>query len=179
MISLVIGGQKCGKSAFAEQLALDSVYERRYYIATMQVQDAESLERKNRHRMMRSGKGFKTLEIPHHIEEAAFLMEEPDKCCVLLECAANLVANIMHEDEWKERSCKEGDEGYFEFVSYVTDLVRRLSGLVGDIIVVSSEYSKERGMDKETLKYIDLLNGVNGELISLSDRVYDMRYGNP
>ncbi len=174
MITLVKGGADCGKSAFAEQLAMESIYKKRYYIATMQVVDEESLKRRERHRELRRDKGFETLEIPSHIEEAPSLMEAPEKCCVLLECAANLVANIMHEDDNMVRHDDEGDDGCEAFVSRVTGLIGSLSKQVGDMIIVTSEYSFDQNMDKETHRYIELLNRVNNELISMADLTYDM-----
>ena len=63
MLALVLGEAASGKSEFAEQLAM-SLADERYYIATMQVSDSESQQRIERHRQMRQGKGFVTLEQP-------------------------------------------------------------------------------------------------------------------
>ena len=68
-MTLVLGGSGSGKSAYAEQL-LDG-YSRKYYIATMQVFDAESEKRVAHHRQLRAGKGFVTVEQPRSIAQAA------------------------------------------------------------------------------------------------------------
>ena len=58
MLILVSGGSASGKSEFAESLVTSSGLEKRIYLATMQVWDAESVRRVERHRQMRAGKGF-------------------------------------------------------------------------------------------------------------------------
>ena len=62
MIALVTGGASSGKSAFAEQLAL-SLPGPHVYAATMRHGDAETEARIERHRAMRAGKGFVTIEL--------------------------------------------------------------------------------------------------------------------
>ena len=108
MITLVLGGSGSGKSAYAEHL-LDGKTNK-YYSATMQVYDAEGGKKVARHRRLRAGKGFVTMEQPRDIGEVDFskraqqAMEPPDRAgqnvterprCALLECMSNLVANEM------------------------------------------------------------------------------------
>ena len=82
MITLVLGGSGSGKSAYAEHL-LDGKTNK-YYIATMQVYDAEGEKKVARHRRLRAGKGFVTMEQPRDIGEVDFskraqqAMEPPD-----------------------------------------------------------------------------------------------------
>ena len=52
MLTLVIGGAASGKSEYAESLVLRSTLPR-YYLATMQVWDAECAARVEKHRRMR------------------------------------------------------------------------------------------------------------------------------
>ena len=61
MFTLVTGGAASGKSEYAESLAL-RLPGRRIYLATMRPADPESLARINRHRLLRQGRGFDTLE---------------------------------------------------------------------------------------------------------------------
>ncbi len=63
MIVLVTGGSGSGKSAFAEDRVLSFGEARRIYIATMYPFDMESKKRISRHRNMRAGKGFETVEL--------------------------------------------------------------------------------------------------------------------
>ena len=171
MITLVIGKQDCGKSAFAEKLASFGDPSGLYYIATMKVVDEDGEKRRDKHVRMREGLGFETLEIPCRIDAAPDLMRNPERCTVLLECVANLVANIMHEPEWKGRiKCADSESGD-EFVRQVISLIRDLAGQVGHLFVVTSEYDAE-GADDETALYIGLLDAVNGRLARIADEVY-------
>ncbi len=52
MLTLVLGGAASGKSAYAESLVLKTGLPR-YYLATMQVRDAECAARVEKHRKMR------------------------------------------------------------------------------------------------------------------------------
>ena len=69
MLILVVGGAASGKSAFAESLACQGALPR-VYIATMQAMDEECEIRIARHREMRAGKGFSTLECPLGLADA-------------------------------------------------------------------------------------------------------------
>lgn len=62
MLILVTGGSGSGKSAFAEDRILSLGEAKRIYIATMHPFDQESFKRIERHRKMRAGKGFDTIE---------------------------------------------------------------------------------------------------------------------
>lgn len=57
MLTLIVGGSASGKSAFAENYAMEAG-ENRIYIATMQPMDNECLARIEKHRGMRAQKKF-------------------------------------------------------------------------------------------------------------------------
>ena len=84
MLILVSGGAASGKSEYAESLIVRAGHEKRTYIATMEIFDAEGARRAARHRTMRAGKGFTTLECPRGLMEAAL----PAGGSALLECGA-------------------------------------------------------------------------------------------
>ena len=88
MVVFVSGGSGSGKSAFAEELVMNSGYEKRSYIATMNVWDKEGEKRVQRHREMRRHKGFDTVERPHDLVGL-----EPPRGAVLLEDLTNLFMN--------------------------------------------------------------------------------------
>ena len=67
MLTLVLGGAASGKSGYAESLVLKTALPR-YYIATMQVWDAECAARVEKHRRMRAAKQFETVECPLHLD---------------------------------------------------------------------------------------------------------------
>ena len=80
MLTLVIGGAASGKSAYAEHLAVRSGGPR-YYLATMQVWDAECAARVAKHRAMRTQKQFATVECPQNLH----LVRLPQQGTALLE----------------------------------------------------------------------------------------------
>lgn len=91
---LVTGGSASGKSAFAEKLLTERSLEDRTYLATMNPAGEEASERIARHRRMRDGAGFTTVECPVHISDAVSACGR----AVLLEDLGNLVANEMFSD---------------------------------------------------------------------------------
>lgn len=74
MITLITGGSGSGKSAYAEKyichVSNEKGYKEKYYIATMQVFDDEGQRKIDRHRRLRAGKGFITIEQPRDIQNA-------------------------------------------------------------------------------------------------------------
>ena len=100
MMVLVTGGSGSGKSAFAEDCVLSCGENKRIYIATMYPFDEESKKRVARHRKMRAGKGFETVECFVGLKN----LKVSHGSTVLLECMSNLTANeIFREDEGSER----------------------------------------------------------------------------
>ena len=66
MLSLIIGGSASGKSEYAERLVC-SLPGKRIYTATMEPFSEEGRERIARHRKLREGKGFVTVEVPRNL----------------------------------------------------------------------------------------------------------------
>ena len=94
MFAMIIGGSASGKSALAERWAA-FLPQPRIYLAAMQVFDEESRARVLRHRAMRAGKGFETIEAP----TALWNTDLPAGATVLLEDLSNLLANEMFSPE--------------------------------------------------------------------------------
>lgn len=174
MITLVIGKDDCGKSKVAEDLAVSGRYRNRYYIATMKVMDEAGKARVEKHRKMREGKGFVTLEIPLNIENAADLMDKPEESVVLLECVANLVGNEMHEDPNMIWMSYQGDAFEHEFAITIVGRITRLAERVCDMIVVASGYEADPSDDEETALYKRLVDNVNNELRRIAGKVIEV-----
>lgn len=98
MLTLVLGGAASGKSGYAESLVLKTALPR-YYIATMQVWDAECAARVEKHRKMRAAKQFETVECPLHLEN----IHLPARGTVLLEDLGNLTANELYDPAGREK----------------------------------------------------------------------------
>ena len=68
MMHLVTGASASGKSAYAEDLLVPAKSAEKYYIATMRPWGAEGAARVKKHRAMREGKGFQTIEAFHTLD---------------------------------------------------------------------------------------------------------------
>ena len=88
-ISLILGGARSGKSAYAEKLicALPSPW---IYCATAQALDDEMRERIAHHRGRRA-QGWITLETPLHLAEAIAAATHP----ILVDCLTLWLTNVM------------------------------------------------------------------------------------
>lgn len=172
MTVLVIGGSGSGKSAYAEAYICSLAGEKKkYYIAAMQACDAESEKRIQRHRMLRDGKGFSTIEQPQNIQKAAEKMEEGDRTA-LLECISNLTANEMFAKEMPE-----AEEAVAErVVSGVILLSRELTHLV---IVSNNVFEDGQVYDRSTMAYIRSMGRINEKLAKLADEVIEVVAGIP
>ena len=164
MLILVSGGSGSGKSEFAEGLVVSAGLKERVYLATMQVWDQESVRRVERHRAMRVGKGFATLECPTGLER----LEVPAGSAVLLEDLSNLSANEYFSDD---------REGAFERVLAGVEQAAARAGLL--VVVTNELYSDGVRYDPETAAYLDLLARLNRAIAARADGVYEVVCGIP
>ena len=165
MLMLVSGGAASGKSRFAEELITKSGIQPRFYAATMALADDESARRAARHRAMRAGKGFETLEFQRARQSPAL----PPGCAVLLEDLPNLIAN-----EWFGPLGPEGAEA--RVLSALSGLAARAALLV----VVAGELSRDGvSYDPQTSAYLDCFTRLGRALAAEADRVYEVVCGIP
>ncbi|MGF7143036.1 adenosylcobinamide kinase/adenosylcobinamide-phosphate guanylyltransferase [Anaerotaenia torta] len=172
MIVTVMGGSGSGKSAYAEAAAVSLAGgEPLYYLATMQVYDEEGERKAARHRTLRAGKGFITLEQPSNITEALTRIETGNST-VLLECMSNLAANEMFSEA--------GQRPEEETASKISEEIRRLAGGLKHLIVVTNNVFEDGiEYDAATMSYIRALGRVNGMLAAVSDAVIEVVAGIP
>ena len=169
MIILVLGTPDSGKSEKAEELVMElEPSEEKIYIATMVPFGDEGKRRVAKHREMREGKGFITLEKPTGVDDIADEVEDiADKCC-LLECMSNLVGNEMHEPS----NVTLSDE---ELVAFITNQVIELGKACGNLVVVSNRFpADEPDYDEDTKRYVMIANAVNEKLKEKVDKVYEI-----
>src|SRR5213593_4434878 len=98
--TLVLGGARSGKSAFAEGLARASGLER-IYLATASAGDEEMRARVAHHRANR-GDGWRTIEEPLAIVDA-LAGEAASHRVVLVDCLTLWLSNLMHANRDVER----------------------------------------------------------------------------
>ena len=175
MFVVVSGGSGSGKSAYAENRILEFGSAARVYIATMMCFDEESKKRVRRHRQMRQGKGFDTVERYLDLEHLRLDQEIAGRTSgmhtnVLLECMSNLTANEMFDPSGsKEQAGRSVCRG-----------IDRLLEQCDNLVVVTNEvFSDGIRYDGETEKYMALLGEVNCYMASIADEVVEVVYGIP
>ena len=189
MITLVTGGSGSGKSAYAESL-LYSCEGIRYYIATMQIYDAEGEKKVERHRKLRAGKGFLTIESPMNVGKIQFVCAgEPgqaqyrqeaerkgqcssEKKSALLECMSNLTANEMFT--------KDGMKSEEKVVEKIVSEIQTLSQKLDNLVIVTNNVFEDGVIyDAGTMEYLRALGRINAALARLADRVAEVVVGIP
>ncbi len=183
---LVTGGSASGKSACAERLAMETGTPCRYYIATMKPWGSEGRLRVERHRRMRAGKGFYTVECfsglceldLEQIKVSEFSGEKSGSCLkgspkdrtVLLECLSNLMANELFD-------VGGSDE---EILGRVEDGILDLQKQAEHFIIVTNEvFSDGEEYLPETRRYLELLGTLNQRLAARADQVTEVVFGIP
>ncbi len=205
-LRLVTGGSGSGKSQYAEKLILESGAREKIYIATMEVWGEEERQKVLRHRRLRAGKGFRTVECPRCLGALSLEGGCPAKDrAVLVECMANLAANeLFGAGDLPEMPSAaggrtgEGDvfaqgKGFageaFSFAgnfavkqafSRIMAGILSLKSQCGLLVEVTNEvFSDGIHYGLETEEYLRLLSQVNVGLSRLSRQVTEVVYGIP
>lgn len=210
---LVMGGSGSGKSAFAEDMVMELVRRwdanrdgkdqnaagkdqnaaRAVYLATMEVWGPEEEERVKKHRRLRDGKGFLTIECPRNIarvlNDSEVRLPCPNKTYILLECMSNLVANEMFGGAPKEELFRpvSAENETEPAGAWEEELVRRvLSGVslldkaAAELVVVTCNVFEEgASYERETLSYMRVLSRINRELLRQSSKAWELVAGIP
>lgn len=93
-LSIILGGARSGKSAFAERL-VESFGLQKTYIATAQAFDDEMRVKISQHQVDR-GDGWTTIEAPLDLKPA--LLDLPDNSIVLIDCLTLWLSNHILAD---------------------------------------------------------------------------------
>ena len=174
-LTLVLGGIRSGKSAFAEKLVLD-LDRSTLYVATGLPTDAE-MERRIRLHRERRPKNWTTLEEPIDLAGGlkSALDHPPTPEAVLVDSLDHWVSNVLlrHEND-------SADEVESLVLSAVDSALRACGKLNGNTVLVSSEvgltlvapYSLGR-------QFQDLLGLVNQRVAAVAGNVYLVAAGIP
>ena len=190
MMHVITGGSGSGKSAYAE-MWLTGKQEKNetekitcpyLYIATMQPFGAETKKKIERHRKMRAGKGFQTVECYGDLRtldlaikdwKAKQKSENQRVEGILLECVSNLLADILYREDGSLAEDEKVLEVMVEGIRYLNTQTNRLA------IVTNEVHSDLQDYSDETKKYIELLGRINQELGKMADQVTEVVYGIP
>lgn len=164
MITLVTGGTKCGKSAYAEKL-IDRLSCPKYYIATSNPVGDEAQEIIARNMEMRIQKKYITLDCPRDIAYA----DIPVGSAVLVEYIGKLCANEMYVDGKILRAADK-------IVSGLQLIAAKASELV---IVTNAVGSDGISYSPDLMEYIKEMGRIDRRLAEFSDNVIECVYGIP
>ena len=163
-LHLITGGQRSGKSNFAQKTAL-GLSQNPVYLATARVWDEDFRERINRHKADR-GDNWENMEIPINISTA-----DIDGKVVLLDCVTLWLTNLFFEhkdlktDEVLELAKKEFDCFIQKEAQFI--IVTNEIGMGG------------HGENEIARKFTDLQGWMNQYIASLADEVTLMVSGIP
>ena len=161
-LTLVLGGQRSGKSRHAEGLiCLD---EGALYVATAQALDKEMKERIGAHKNRR-GKNWTTVEEPLDLATALLTHDKAGRP-ILIDSLAMWVSNLLARDEEVEKQ--------------ILALINALENIKSPIIVVSDEVGLGIIPDNALARrFIDKLGKLNQLIATRADNVIFVTAGLP
>ena len=165
MLIVLTGGAACGKSSFAESVCMQLPLPR-VSLAAMQPYGEEGRAKVEKHRAMRAGKGFETVERYRDYVNLSL----PDCKTVLLECVCNLTANEMFDETGAET----------EPVQAVLQGIVDVKAQCENLIVVTNEVGADaEDYSDSTRRYIAAVGEINRALCREADAVYELVCGIP
>ena len=178
MIELILGGNRSGKSQFAEKQAAESGLAVTY-IATASVKDEQMEQRIQLHRMRRP-EDWELVESPVHLSQTLEELASPTRC-LLVDCLTLWLCNLFFPpslafDEENFNTSKV----QARIDQEKSKLLSAIPGLPGHVIFVSNEIGLG-GVPMETLsrKFSDEAGLLNQEIACLCDRVTFVAAGLP
>ncbi len=162
---LLTGGSACGKSSYAEGLCM-AFPGPRYYLAAMRPAGEGGMEKIARHRAMRAGKGFETIERYTGYDH----LKLPRRGTALLECICNLTANEMFDERGN----------ITDPVRPVLDGVEALERQCDRLIVITNDVGSGGGdYEPAVREYVRALGEINAALARRASHVYELMCGIP
>ena len=168
---LITGGSGSGKSEYGEYRVMEEQMPLRFYVACMEVYGEEGRRKVERHRALRAGKGFVTLERPRGL--SGLSLKGEGKKAVILECVSNLAANAMFEKEGIQPDTEELAEGLFDDILYLDSQADFLAVITNEVGADGEDYTPE------TMEYIRLMGRLNCLLAERASEVVEVVYGIP
>ena len=168
-LTLILGGARSGKSAFAQELARERGGDAVIFVATAQARDDEMSERIEAHRARRPAV-WQTIEAPREIAQALETARGKPRV-VVIDCLTLLVSNVLLADE---------SEAEVRLMDEVDALIAWQRSHAAEMIVVSNEVGM--GLVPEYplgRAYRDRLGVINQRVGRQADEVFLMVAGLP
>lgn len=165
MIELVIGGARSGKSAYAENVAIQTGLSR-FYIATAQAGDSEMVQRIQHHQQRRDMQ-WQTLEEP------IYLAKTITSCmalghCIVVDCLTLWLSNHIMADDiecWRQER---------------QDLLGLLTAFSGHIILVGNEVGQGIvPLGEVSRRFVDESGWLHQDIAKVADKVTLVTAGLP
>ena len=162
-VTLVLGGARSGKSAFAEALAHDA-RERCVYVATAERMDDEMAARIEAHRARR-GTRWRTVEATIDLAEA-IRRESTPRACLLVDCLTVWLGNLVHRGHDVD-AAREA-------------LLESLAAAPGSVVLVANEVGLGIVPDNAMARaFRDHAGRLNQAVAAVAGRVYFVAAGIP
>lgn len=163
MIYYITGGERSGKSSYAQKLAED-LSPTPYYLATSRIWDDDFKTRVDRHVSDRDER-WTTLE-----EEKNLSTVIPENTVVVIDCVTLWLTNFYADNKYDVALC----------LQQVKDELHKLTQLNATLIMISNEIGM--GVHAETQigrKFTELQGWVNQEIAKISNKATFMVSGIP
>jgi len=163
MITFITGGERSGKSSYAQKLALQ-LSDSPVYVATAKIWDDDFKDRVAKHKLERND-SWRTIEEEKNIGELKIENET-----VVIDCVTLWLTNFYADTKNDvDKSLTLGKEQ-----------IDKLKNKTGNFIIISNEIGMGVHAATHTArKFVELQGGVNQYLASLADEVYLMVSGIP
>ena len=166
-MTLITGGARGGKSAFALQLALEKARPRTF-IATAVAFDEEMAARVSRHQKER-GDRFRTIEAPIELSDALGGLPA-DTRVVVVDCLTVWLGNLYHHYE----------EDQDRVLAHVEAFIKYLDDFTRDLIVVTNEVGWGIVPDNSLARsFRDVAGYLNRRIAERADHLYLLCCGIP
>lgn len=162
---LVTGGCRSGKSSFALRFVEEHA-EKRVFVATSPVFDAETAERVQRHQEERRGRGWQTLE--EEIDIARAVASCPRDAGILVDCLTLWISNVMYRADQDGRLPDED-----ELANLAGALAAAARNRPGLTVAVTNEVGLGIVPDNPLARrFRDLAGRVNQTVAAAADEVH-------
>ncbi|MFD1294046.1 bifunctional adenosylcobinamide kinase/adenosylcobinamide-phosphate guanylyltransferase [Lutibacter holmesii] len=163
MIHYITGGERSGKSSYAQKLA-ESLSNSPYYLATSRIWDNDFEKRVERHKNDRDDR-WTTIE-----EEKEISRVIPKNSVVVIDCVTLWLTNLYFDSEYNVEKALE----------LASIEIENLSKLESEIIIISNEIGM--GVHAQTQmarKFTELQGWTNQRIAKIADKAVFMVSGLP